>query len=121
MTLWAKRTDANHAEIRQAMRDVGAEVEDLSGCGKGMPDTLVLTPDGRLLLVEIKTATGKLTQPQIKFHARFPVHVVRSVREAVNLIHPPGPDDGTFSSRPNVPAVAPATLSAASPDDVMAG
>lgn len=101
MTLWARKTDSNHAEIRDAMRAAGAEVEDLSGCGKGMPDTLALTPDGRLLLVEIKTATGKLTKPQVKFHARFPVAVVRSVTEAVNLIHPPGPDDRTFSSRPN--------------------
>lgn len=88
MTLWAKRTDANHAEIRDAMRAAGAEVEDLSGCGKGMPDTLVLTPDGRLLLVEIKTATGKLTAPQVKFHARFPVAVVRSAEDAVKLIRP---------------------------------
>jgi hypothetical protein len=86
MTLWAKRTDGNHADIRDAMREAGAEVEDMSGSGKGMPDTLVYTPDGRLLLVEIKMPKGTLTPPQVRFHARFPVHIVRSAEEAVALI-----------------------------------
>ena len=86
MTLWAKRTDANHAEIRDAMRAAGATVEDLSGSGKGMPDTLVYTADGRLLLVEIKMSKGTLTAAQVRFHARFPVHVVRSVEDAIRLI-----------------------------------
>jgi len=57
--MYAKRTDANHAEIRDAMREAGATVEDLSGSGRGVPDTLVRTTDDRLLLVEIKTLTGK--------------------------------------------------------------
>lgn len=81
----ARRTDANHTEIRQAMRDAGAEVFDLSGCGKGAPDTLVHS-GGRLLLVEIKVAKGKLTTAQTDFHARFPVHVVRTAAEALALI-----------------------------------
>jgi hypothetical protein len=86
MTLWAKRTDGNHAEIRQAMRDAGAEVEDLSGSGKGMPDTLVWTPHTGLMLVEIKMPKGTLTAHQVRFHARFPVHIVRSVDDAMRLI-----------------------------------
>ena len=86
MTLWAKRTDGNHAEIRDAMRAAGAEVEDLSGSGKGMPDTLVYTSDGRLLLVEIKMPKGTLTAPQVRFHARFPVYIVRSVEDALQII-----------------------------------
>jgi hypothetical protein len=86
MTLWAKRTDGNHAEIRDAMRAAGAEVEDMSGSGRGMPDTLVYTTDGRLLLVEIKMAKGTLTAPQVRFHARFPVHIVRSAAEAIQLV-----------------------------------
>jgi hypothetical protein len=89
MTLWAKRTDGNHAEIRTAMREAGAEVEDMSGSGKGMPDTLVYTADGRLLLVEIKMPKGTLTAPQVRFHARFPVHIVRSVEDALKLIETP--------------------------------
>ena len=87
MTLWAKRTDGNHAEIRDAMRKAGAEVEDLSGSGRGMPDTLVYTADGRLLLVEIKMPKGTLTAPQVRFHARFPVHIVRTVEDALKLVY----------------------------------
>jgi len=92
MTLWAKRTDGNHSEIRDAMRKAGAEVEDLSGSGRGMPDTLVYTPDGRLLLVEIKMPKGTLTAPQVRFHARFPVHIVRSVEDALGIIKNAGAD-----------------------------
>jgi len=84
--MFARRTDGNHAEIRDAMRQAGATVEDLSGSGKGMPDTLVYTADGRLLLVEIKMAKGTLTAAQVRFHARFPVHVVRSVEDALQLV-----------------------------------
>lgn len=92
MTLWAKRVDGNHAEIRTAMRQAGAEVEDMSGSGKGMPDTLVYTTDGRLLLVEIKMAKGTLTAPQVRFHARFPVHVVRTAAQAIELVSDPDHD-----------------------------
>lgn len=89
MTLWAKRTDGNHTAIRDAMRAAGAEVEDLSGSGRGMPDTLVFTKDGRLMLVEIKMPKGTLTAPQVRFHARFPVYIVRSVEDALELIKKP--------------------------------
>lgn len=87
--MFARRTDANHAAIRDAMRKAGAEVEDLSGTGKGMPDTLVYTADGRLLLVEIKMPKGTLTAAQVRFHARFPVHIVRTVEAAINLVTNP--------------------------------
>jgi len=87
--MWARRTDQNHAAIRDAMREAGATVEDLSGSGKGMPDTLVYTPDKRLLLVEIKMPKGTLTAAQVRFHARFPVHIVRTAEEAVALITAP--------------------------------
>jgi len=84
--MYAKRTDKNHAEIRDAMRDAGCEVEDMSGAGGGFPDTVVRTPDDRQLLVEIKTPTGKLTPAQVKFHARFRRHIVRSVEDALGII-----------------------------------
>lgn len=103
MTLWAKRTDQNHAEIRDAMREAGAEVEDLSGSGRGVPDTLVYTPDGRLLLVEIKMPKGTLTAPQVRFHARFPVHIVRTVKAALALVADPNHDshdETTYNETP---------------------
>lgn len=98
--MWAKRTDQNHAEIRDAMRKAGAEVEDLSGSGRGMPDTLVYTPDGRLLLVEIKMPKGTLTGPQVRFHARFPVHIVRTVEAALALVADPDHDETTYNEIP---------------------
>ena len=101
--MWARRTDQNHAEIRDAMRKAGAEVEDLSGSGRGMPDTLVYTPDGRLLLVEIKMPKGTLTAAQVRFHARFPVHIVRSVEAALALVADPNHDshdETTYNETP---------------------
>jgi hypothetical protein len=103
MTLWAKRTDGNHAAIRDAMREAGATVEDLSGSGKGAPDTLVFTPDGRLLLVEIKMPKGTLTAAQVRFHARFPVHIVRTVEAALALVADPdhdSHDETTYNETP---------------------
>jgi hypothetical protein len=103
MTLWAKRTDGNHAEIRDAMRAAGAEVEDLSGSGKGMPDTLVYTADGRLLLVEIKMPKGTLTAPQVRFHARFPVHIVRTIEAALELVADPDTDSYDETTYQEIP------------------
>jgi len=101
--MFARRTDGNHAEIRDAMRQAGATVEDLSGSGKGMPDTLVFTADGRLLLVEIKMAKGTLTAAQVRFHARFPVHIVRSAADAIALVADPdhdSHDDQIYDEKP---------------------
>ena len=38
---YAKRTDANQAEIVKTLRQAGADVYDLSKVGKGIPDLLV--------------------------------------------------------------------------------
>lgn len=84
----ARKTDANHSEIRQAMRNAGAEVFDLSGAGGGVTDTIVFHESCGLRLVEIKVKKGKLTPAQEKFHARFPVAIVRSAEEAVALLRP---------------------------------
>jgi hypothetical protein len=41
------------------------------------------------MLVEIKMPKGTLTAHQVRFHARFPVHIVRSVDDAMDLINSP--------------------------------
>ena len=41
---YAKRTDANHAAIRDALRAAGYKVADLSACGGGIPDAIVAMP-----------------------------------------------------------------------------
>lgn len=50
----ARRTDSNHAEVRDFLRKAGCVVEDTSDVGRGFPDLLVKTPKGAVLLVEIK-------------------------------------------------------------------
>jgi hypothetical protein len=58
--------------------------------GKGAPDLLVLR-SGLLYLIEIKdgaksASRRKLTPHQIKFHADWPVHVVKDIDEALTAI-----------------------------------
>lgn len=79
------RVDGNHAEIREAFRSVGASVCDLSAVGEGCPDLLVGFRT-HLYLVEVKSSTGTLTEAQEAFLAHFPVHVVRTVEEALRLL-----------------------------------
>ncbi len=50
----AKRTDANHAEIRDAFRAAGWGVKDTSGIGHGVPDLMVVSPNGIGWMVEVK-------------------------------------------------------------------
>lgn len=40
MTRYAKKTDANHADIRDGLKALGWEVLDTSGIGQGVPDLL---------------------------------------------------------------------------------
>lgn len=87
----AARTDANHSAIVGALRRVGCRVLDLSRVGAGCPDLLVSLPQrGRvpeLMLMEVKTARGKLNAAQRTFEAAgWPVFVVRDVDEALRLV-----------------------------------
>jgi Holliday junction resolvase-like predicted endonuclease len=60
---YARRTDANHGEIRDAFRKLGCRVFDACRVGQGFPD-LVVQYGGMTLLVEVKTRTGTLTDAQ---------------------------------------------------------
>lgn len=87
----AARTDQNHSEIVMALRRVGCRVLDLSRVGNGAPDLLVSLPQrGRtpeLMLMEVKTARGKLNARQRSFEADgWPVFVVRSIEDALKLV-----------------------------------
>lgn len=81
------KADANQPEIVAALRKAGATVQVLSTVGKGVPDLLV---GYRMLniLLELKMSGGKLTPPQVKWHAEWlgDVHVVYSAEEAVKTI-----------------------------------
>ena len=81
----AARTDSNQAEIAKALRDIGVQVEYI----KLPVDLLLWVPRRqRWELMEVKTPEGRLTKDQVDFIARSlgPVHVVHSVREALDAV-----------------------------------
>lgn len=88
----AARTDANHAEIRDALRKAGVRVEDCSHVGNGFAD-LVGFFHGHTTLLECKDgnkppSARKLTPDQERFHesARqggVKIHVVENVEQAL--------------------------------------
>jgi hypothetical protein len=88
------RTDANHALVREVFRQLGAEVLDLAAVGGGCPDLLVHIKTGRragsLHLIEVKDGSKspshrQLTPAQAEFHKIWPVHVVNSLDQVVEL------------------------------------
>ncbi len=87
MSKYAKRVDANHTQVVEALRSAGCVVDDLSAIGGGVPDILVgyLRRGDRLFwLCEIKDGAKpksdqKLTDAQIRWHEKYagwPVSVV---------------------------------------------
>lgn len=81
----AKRTDANHAEIRTEFRRLLGDdrVFDSSAFGHGFPD-LVVQYAGLTMLVEVKTKTGKLTKAQKE--SGLMMRLVRTVQEAQETV-----------------------------------
>lgn len=87
---YAKRTDANHAAIRDALRALGWVVDDLSGAGGGVPDLVVAIAPGKPHFLEIKDgakpfSAQKLTKAQEVWHSYCwqITSKVRSLDEAV--------------------------------------
>lgn len=83
----AKRVDLNHTEIIRGLRQAGALVLDLHELGHGAPDCLAAY-GGKLTLLEIKGAKGKLTVDECEFCLRWLHHVVavRTLDEALAAI-----------------------------------
>lgn len=83
----AARIDANQPVIVEALRKAGVSVQSTAGIGKGFPD-LVCAKGNQVWIIEIKTATGKLTPDQIEFIAawRGVVHIARSVDDALRIV-----------------------------------
>lgn len=88
------RVDENQTLIVDCLRRCGCRVESLSRLGRGVPDLLVGTPRGQLILIEIKDgkkapSRRQLTDDQERWHAewrRFPIFVVETVLQAVDAI-----------------------------------
>ncbi len=80
------RRDDNESDIVKALRQVGASVYRLQGTG--IPD-LVVGWCKRTYLLEVKSATGKLTPKQVGFWQAWkgqPPVIVRDVGDALRAI-----------------------------------
>ncbi len=84
----AARVDNNHAAIVRQLRQAGASVWDTSRFGQGAPD-LVVSWGSRVYLVEVKSKDGTLTADEADWHAAWkgPVHIVRSIEEALAALN----------------------------------
>ncbi|MFH0899569.1 MAG: hypothetical protein V2A73_02945 [Pseudomonadota bacterium] len=82
------RVDTNQAVIVKALRDAGCLVLDIHAVCQGVPDLLVFRYGWgeRLHLLECKSANGTLTDEQREFGLLWPVHVVRTPREALQAV-----------------------------------
>ena len=83
------KTDDNQQEIIDALRAIGASVQDLSKVGGGCPD-LACGFRGQVFMLEIKNpdTKGKLSTNQKVWHKNWhgQVAVVRTVEEAFRAI-----------------------------------
>lgn len=90
----AAKIDANQTQIVSALRAAGANVQSLSGVGKGVPDLLVGI-NGVLALFEVKDgqkckSAQKLTPDQVNWHkkwAGFPVCLVDGPDAAIRHLN----------------------------------
>jgi hypothetical protein len=80
----AARTDRNHAEIRDCLRNMGVRVFDTARIGGGFPD-LVACHGGRVYLFEVKMPGCGLTEAEKEFHQVYDgyVSIVYSVEDAL--------------------------------------
>lgn len=56
--------------FRKSVRQAGGLTYKIVPIEAGMPDRLVIWPVGRLMLVELKTDTGRLAPIQVHWHAK---------------------------------------------------
>ena len=86
---YAARVDENQAEIVEALRAVGAQVQTLHRLGSGCPDLLVAFR-GMWYVGEVKAYGGRLTQDEIDWHRKFgqvaPVFIWYDVNDALKDI-----------------------------------
>jgi hypothetical protein len=87
MTIWARKVDANQAEIVDALRQLGASVLILSRVGQGCAD-LAVGLRGETFFLEVKTDKGKLTPAEKEFMDSWRGHyaIVRTPEEALKAI-----------------------------------
>lgn len=88
-TIMPKRTDANQAEIVEALREIGANVTCTHAVGHGFPD-LVVSYGWKVMLLEVKTGEGKLTPAEMEWaetwQAKPSYAVVRNPEQAIKAV-----------------------------------
>lgn len=82
------RIDRTQNRIVKAFRQAGCEVLLLHRVGQGCPD-LLIGRYNRLVLCEVKSVgkRDELTDQQIKFHALWPVYIITTPEEAIELVN----------------------------------
>lgn len=83
------KVDANQPVLVEALRKHGCGVQSLAQIGKGCPDLLVCSPDGRrLALAEVKLPKHDLNEMQQEWHARWrgPVTILRTLDDVQALV-----------------------------------
>lgn len=97
---YAQKHDDNHSDIVSDLRKAGAETFDTNS--KDIADIVVSTPDGNTLLLEIKTADGKLEPGQVEWLWNWNgrAMVVRSSCEALDAI---GDESQSFPLTASIP------------------
>ena len=94
MTIYKKRVDDNHAEVKLALMSAGANVDDISAIGGGVPDLLVgFVRNGQKCFAFFEVKDGKkfksqqkLTPAQERWHEKYrgwPVCTVDSAEAAL--------------------------------------
>jgi len=83
----AKRTDSNQSSIVAGLRQFGATVVDLHTVGHGCPD-IGVGFRGKTYLFEVKTADGRLTPDEQKFHNEWRgiIYTVRTIEQAIQIL-----------------------------------
>ena len=82
-----KRTDGNHAEIRDALRKAGFVVADTHTMGYGFPD-LTVRAGCHVLLFEVKMPGERLNETEKTFHTAWDgagVYVVNTAEQAIRI------------------------------------
>jgi hypothetical protein len=74
----AAHLDSNHDDIVGWFEQYGAIVKSLAAVGDGWPD-LIVCHRGRLILVEVKSAYGKLQPNQREIAQWWPVYEARTL------------------------------------------
>jgi len=86
---YARRIDANQAEIMDALRSLGVWCMDMHWCGRGVLDVLCWDPFGGTFWVECKTGNEPLTEAEQRFVDNYPGmwYIARNVGDVVEIVN----------------------------------